>query len=115
MEKTIDKPLTEEDRIEVLNGLKGSVPVVQVKLSTLGGKDTASLSVIVSLDPRENWNNEIYENSRYSMFSIDSNGKIEQFKKSYKIPLNFRKTSYKTIQEAIAKIKKYLEVAIQYT
>src|SRR5690606_9511468 len=46
------------------------VPFVSSYISTLGGANRASLLFTISLDPRQNWNNGILENSRYAKFDL---------------------------------------------
>ena len=83
-------------------------PFVNAYVSTLGGYLNASIMIVVSLDNKSSWTNGILENSHYCRFSIDRNGTIEQFHKSYKIPLKFRKSKALSLKMAIAKINQYL-------
>ena len=48
---------------KVKSGIKA--PVVTAQVSALGGEERASLMIMVSLDPKSEWYNNILENSRY--------------------------------------------------
>lgn len=61
-----------------------------------------------SLDPKEKWINGIYQNSRYSQFSISKDGVIEQPYRFYKLP-NFRKTKVKSVKDLISKLNQYFD------
>ena len=76
-------------------------------LSSIGNDDT--LIINISLDKRDTWANNIYQNSRYSQFSISQDGTIELFSKSYKIDAKFRKQHAKSLIDAINRINKYIE------
>jgi len=88
-------------------GLKA--PWIQVSVSKLGGPGRHSVMMKLSLDPESEWNNKILHNSRYAMFAFDG-GKIEQHARHYKL-LNFRKSKYKDVQDAIKKINKWIAKA----
>ena len=90
-----------EDREELVTLLVQEFPYFNVSRSTLGGEERASIIVKVSLDPKEEWVNGIYHNSRYAMFHIGA-GKIEQFNKSK--TEKFRKCNAKSVEEAVNKI-----------
>ena len=90
-----------EDREELATLLVQEFPWFSVSRSTLGGEENASLIVKVSLDPKEEWVNGIYHNSRWAMFRIGA-GKIEQFSMSK--TEKFRKCNAKTVEEAVNKI-----------
>jgi 3'-phosphoadenosine 5'-phosphosulfate sulfotransferase len=87
------------------------VPFVNVKVSSLGGPTHVTLMLVVSLDPREQWNNNILENSRYFRMSISAEGVVEQFTKDYHIKEKFRKTRVKDVDGAIRKIEEYIKKA----
>jgi hypothetical protein len=86
-----------EDKVKLVELLDGIFPYYYVERSTLGGEENASIIVKVSLDPKEQWINGIYHNSRYAMFHIGA-GKIEQFSRSK--TEKFRKCNSKSIEEA---------------
>lgn len=72
--------------------------------------DGTSIYVDVALDKKENWPYKIFMNSRYSTFFIYNNGVIEQIHKSYIIKDKFRKSKAKSLDDAIGKINKYVEL-----
>lgn len=82
-------------------------PYVGAKISTLGGKHRPSVMVSISLDPREKWDNNIFQNSRWMMFAITNDGIINQHGRAHEVK-NFRKTRFKTPDEVIHKINRYL-------
>jgi len=90
-----------EDKTKLVELLNGIFPYYYVERSTLGGEEYASLIVKVSLDPKEQWINGIYHNSRYAMFHIGK-GKVELFSQSK--TEKFRKCNSKSIEEAANKI-----------
>jgi len=90
------------------NGIKA--PFVRVYVSTLGGADRPTIMLTVSLDPKDRWNNDILENSRYFKMAYYPNGTMEAFTQSYKMMSKFRKTKAKSVDDAIAKINKYIEL-----
>lgn len=85
------------------------VPSIHSYVSTLGGKEQASVLLRVSLDPENTWNNGILENSRYALFSIDRKGYVDAFTQSYKIANRFRSGQAKNIDDVINKINKWAE------
>jgi hypothetical protein len=84
-----------------------NAPVVQTSISTLGGKDRASIMLTASLDPKKSWYNGIFQNSRYFMIMINRNGTMELFNKYYKLG-KMRKTKVTSLKSAIDKINKYI-------
>jgi len=98
--------LTKEDAAHIEKNL--NAPFLNVNFSTLGGVDKGSITVGISLDEKENWSSGIFHNSRYSHFHITPDGKIEQFSKCYRIKTKFRKSNFKTVDEAIAKIQAWI-------
>ena len=84
-------------------------PYIQTDISTLGGKENASVMMTVSLDPKESWNNGIMENSRYAKFMIERDGRIEAFTQSYKLANKFRSAKVKSISDAITKINNWVD------
>ena len=57
--------------------LKRVAPVINVSVSTLGGKDRVSLVGKLTLDPKRDWPNGILENSRWFTFHLDRFGTLE--------------------------------------
>lgn len=87
------------------NNLK--TPVSNVKISTLGGEDRASVLVTISLDQKKDWINGILHNSRYAMFHLSYDGVLELHSKHHSLP-KMRKTKFKNPKDALNKINKYL-------
>jgi hypothetical protein len=102
--------LTQKDVEEIQEGLKSVFPYVKTQLSTLGGIERASILVTLSFDSKETWANDILHNSRYAMFSIHSDMKIEKFS-GYQTP-KFRKANYKSNSDFITKLKEWKEKPI---
>jgi hypothetical protein len=98
------------DAPKFINDIKDKVkvPVINAQVSTLGGADRASIMVTLSLDPQEEWFNGILHNSRYMMFRIDRNGRLEQFSLGHTIKKKMRKTFGKTQKDIIDKMNKYI-------
>jgi hypothetical protein len=71
---------------------------VNAYISTLGGRDNASIMIKLSLDKPDTWTNGIFENSQTAYFSIDLYGTIENF--NGRLP-HIRQKNIKTLQEAI--------------
>ena len=102
-----DKDNVKQIKDEIVRNI--DAPVVGGNVSKLGG--TPTIFIEVSLDPKDTWPNNIFENSRYLRFSIEPDPKqsnIELFTKSHKIFKKFRKQKGKTIKEIINKINKYI-------
>lgn len=81
-----------------------NAPFVNARVGALGN---STIMIVVSLDEKSKWINNILENSRYFRISIDNNGVMENF-----LPLNrynkMRKTQVKSVDEAIQKINKFI-------
>jgi len=86
-----------------------NAPFSRVNISTLGGKERASLLITISLDPREEWANGIIENSRLTRFHLSHDGILDQFHRFSRPVKPFRKTRVKSIDDAIVKINTYLK------
>jgi hypothetical protein len=102
-----------EDTPVVVAKIKSEIkaPVVGAQLSALGGAESASIIISISLDPRDTWINKIYENSRHMRFHLDRDGTLEQFQREYKIKTKFRKTRARSIEDVINKINSYIALA----
>jgi len=79
-------------------------PFVNVGYSCLGGKD---VYILVSLEVKGEWQNDIMENSPYARFVVGG-GKIEHFA-GWSLKKNFRKCKYKSVEDVISKLNKYYE------
>ena len=99
--------ITPETLETLKSELSGVAPYFTGYISTLGGVERASALLCFSLDSKDDWSNGILENSRYMRFHIDTGGEIEQFTKSHKIPVKFRRCTVKDTAAAVAKIKQY--------
>ena len=99
--------LTQEDVHEVSRQV--IVPFSNMYLSTLGGKDRASIMVTVSLDEQKTWKFHILENSRYFKMSINHDGSMELISGSSKLSKKFRKCKVDSVEKAIAKLNKYVD------
>ncbi len=110
---------------EIKAGIKA--PFVSVVDSSLGGPENVSILLAFSLEPKEKWENSIFENSPYARFHIYNNGNMELFamghhagqadasgrrdwKNAARLP-KFRKTKVKSVADAIAKINAYISEA----
>jgi hypothetical protein len=83
-----------------------TIPHYSVSLSTLGGAERATIIIKVSLDTKDTWENGIFHNSRYSMFSLHG-GKMEQFSLQSQLP-KFRKCNC-SVDDVVNKIMKWSE------
>jgi hypothetical protein len=77
---------------------------VSVSWSNLGG--IPSIFLHVSLDDRSEWSNGIFYNSRYAIFAIHSDMKLEQIAKHFSLPKH-RKCKIDSIQGITAKVQKW--------
>lgn len=96
---------------DVCDELNSKINAIYVnsKYSTLGGARNVSILMSISLDPKDEWANGIYNNSRFMKFHIHQDGVVEQFVKSYEIEERFRKFRGKDINDIINRINKYIE------
>ncbi len=85
-------------------------PYVKVYKSTLGGIERPTVMITVSMDSKETWAYGIIENSRYFKMSYQKDGTMEVFTAQYRMNSKFRKTKAKSIDDAIAKINKFIEL-----
>jgi hypothetical protein len=91
--------------------LKIKAPYLGVQYSTSGGGKNV-IYIVISLDNMSTWTNGILENSRYFRMSIDNDGTMGIFSGSHLLrQYKFRKTKAKSVDDAIAKINKYVELA----
>jgi putative lipoic acid-binding regulatory protein len=88
---------------EIQKGIK--VPFLQVSKSALG--KFASISIKISLDKKENWPGNIYQNSRYSQFFLNGNV-LEQVTMDHGLKKKFRKAKVKALKDVVTKINKYI-------
>ena len=94
--------------IEVELKKSANIPFVQVNTSSLADHDM--IFVKISLDPKSEWKNGIYQNSRYAQFSMAiKDMKLELLSKDYKIQSKFRKSKVKDAKTAAVKIAKFVD------
>ena len=91
---------------EIQNGI--DAPWANVEKSTLGGDENVALMIKISLDPKEDWNNKIYQNSRFAMIRLGANGEMEMFA-SHRNLKNMRKTKFKSPKDVISKINTWIK------
>ena len=91
---------------EIQNGI--DAPWANVEKSTLGGDENVALMIKISLDPKEDWNNKIYQNSRFAMNRLGANGEMEMFA-SHRNLKNMRKTKFKSPKDVISKINTWIK------
>jgi hypothetical protein len=85
------------------------VPFITAEVSKLGGEKNTSIIIRISLDPKDEWANNIYQNSRFLMFHITQPNIIELFAKAYTVKEKFRKSRVKSDTDAISKINAYIK------
>jgi hypothetical protein len=93
----------------VQDALSKVFPYVNVSRMTLGGEDRASIYINVSKQPKDAWNNKIFQNSPFAQFSLQADGTLERFC-GYNTP-KLRKSKVKDIQHMIAKLTEWNQVA----
>ena len=95
---------------KIQGGIKA--PHVRVSKSTLGGPQHVAVMITFSLDPKSEWKNGIFENSRYAHLSLENTGELEMFTMSgfgYKKAKALRKTRVKTPEEVVKKINTWID------
>ena len=104
-----------ESADELVSKLKSGVkvPFINAYKSTLGGPQNVSVLVKLSLDEKNTWMNNIFENSRYAHFHVTRPNVIEMFQRSYKIKTKFRKTRAKSIDDVVSKINDWAKKAMK--
>lgn len=114
-----------DDVVEKLKkGIKG-YEQLNVQKSTLGGPQNVSIHITVGLDPKDTWQNGIFENSTY--FRMSWNGAttkgyqtepnvMEVYVKPFTMgdktlrrKMTFRKYRPKSVEDAIKKINEYIK------
>lgn len=88
--------------LDVLNEIK----YLKINYSDLGGADKASLFIHASLDNKEDWINGIFHNSRYVIFALHNDNKMELISKGLNMP-KFRKCKVKSLEDIAARFVKY--------
>jgi len=92
-----------------LNKLKGKIDAGYVNsyVSTLGGKERASIMLTVTVEPKDKWANNIRENATIFQFDIARNGDVDNFRSSWKPAMH--KFIAGNIDDVIMKINDYLK------
>jgi hypothetical protein len=85
---------------------------VTVNWSNLRG--IPSIFLYVSLDDRSEWINDIFFNSRYAIFSIHNDMKLEQISKHFSLPKH-RKCKIDSIKAITDKVQKWAVSAYSVT
>jgi len=99
-----------DDKDSIIREVKSKIDaeVVRASISTLGGDERASLMLAIGFDPKEEWANNIFENSRYFRIRINRDGTMEQFVQNG-MKKKLRKTRVKSIADAIKKLNNYIK------
>ena len=87
-----------------------SVPVFSMQSpQSLTGNHERDLSscIRLSFDPKDSWQNDIYENSRYATFMVDWAEKKIRLLTSWQCE-KFRQTSFKDPVDLAAKLSKFI-------
>jgi len=77
---------------------------ISASMSMLGGKDNITIMLAVSIEAKENWPGDIFENSNYRRFSIFNDGTVENFTTSGLSKV--RKFTAKSVDDLIARLNK---------
>ena len=102
-----DSTTASEAVAAIKSGVKA--PVVSIQASSLGGPENISIMIAIGLDPKESWANGIFENSRYIRLHLYKNGVLESFVNT--TGAKFRKTRAKSVDDVVAKLNAYVDVA----
>ncbi len=99
--------LAQESNLQELTNSLQNLPEVRdvnVTWQNLGG--IPSIFLHVSLDDRSEWQNGIFFNSRYSIFSIGHDMKLEQIAKHFSLAKH-RKCKVNSIETIVEKVQKW--------
>lgn len=91
---------------ELKTKLQAILPYVSVSWQNLGG--IPSIYIHASLDDKNSWQNGIFYNSRYSIFVIHDDMKLEQIAKHHQVA-KLRKSKVTGIDSIVAKIEKWVQ------
>jgi hypothetical protein len=80
---------------------------VNAYISTLGGKEQASIMLTVTIEPKDKWPNNIKENATIFQFDIHRNGYVDNFRGEWKPAM--RKFLAKDIDDVVMRINDYLK------
>lgn len=105
--------LTTKENGDILaSQLKQIFPFANVVRYTLGGEEQASLGFAVSLQPKDEWKNHIFENSNGAKFMLNSDGSLYMLTRNDRTMPKFRKTKVKDINQALAKINQWKDTPV---
>lgn len=109
--------LIEQDMEERMTALAQRIdkevkaPFVRAQVATLGGPERASVLVAISFEPKSKWKSGIFENSSYARFHLHADSTMELFTKYPRELPKFRKTKFKSADDAINKLNAYVHEA----
>lgn len=86
------------------------LPFVNARISTLGGPENVSILFTISLDKKEDWPNNILENSKYGKYHLETDGSFSQI--SGKGMEKLRKNRVKGIEDLITKINRQVTLSM---
>lgn len=103
---------THDSAEPVIAKLQSSVKAafVSVKKAPLWSVGNPVIHVVLSLDPKESWVNNIFHNSDYAMFSIGADGAMEVFSRSHTVA-KFRKSRAKSVDDVAKRINDWIAKA----
>lgn len=106
---------TKDDADNIAKRIQKKINAAQIKCKPDAsyGKYRSNITIFLSLDKKSQWQNNIYQNSRYSTFILYSDGQLMQLSKDYKFKQNFRKSRVVSVEDAIKRINKYIEIIQQ--
>lgn len=106
---------TKEDIDDAAKQIQNKIKAAQIKCKPDAsyGKYRSNITIFLSLDKKSQWQNNIYQNSRYSTFILYSDGQLMQLSKDYKLKQNFRKSRVASVEDAIKRINRYIEIIQQ--
>ena len=107
----------EDAMVQIKQSLVDVLPYSNISKGAFG-KDT--IFVLACFEPKSEWNYGIMENSNYFRMSIYDNGKMEVFTQSLypkdetaswdnRLKVKFRKSTAKSIPDAISRLHKFID------
>ncbi len=96
------------NEIRKIDATKSVIRWASITFSDLGGPERASLIVKATYDWEFQWQNGIFQNSRYAMFRLGHDGSIELFSSGSGMP-RFRKQKVNSLADAAKKIVNYFK------
>lgn len=109
--KTADDTTPMGQAEDLVNHIKSGIntPYLKTAIYTLGGQDRPSVGVDISLDPKPEWKNGIFENSRYGKFMINVQESYIELLSRYGVE-KFRKTKFRNANDAVAKLNNWVSL-----